>query len=277
MHTIKLSILALSILVLSACSTTTKTTPPITTKTTPKVVVDGKPDSIPVDIASIPDAVPVEEVRTRAGNPKTYKVLGKRYTLLADSKNYVQKGIASWYGTKFHGRKTANGEIYNMYKMTAAHKTLPIPSYARVTHLKNKRSVVVRINDRGPFHGNRIIDLSYAAAIKLGITKQGTGLVEVRTLEPGKNLSQNSINKDNQAAKGLYLQVGSFSQQTNAIALQKRIQAHNIVDHRILSSSEQGNPVHKVQIGPIKSTREFDNLTSVLAKLGIDNSHLVKN
>ena len=128
--------------------------------------------------------IPKVEPRSKYGNPKSYVVFGKRYYTLPSSKGYVEQGIASWYGTKFHGRRTSSGETYDMYAMTAAHKTLPLPTYARVTNKKNGRSIIVRINDRGPFHDNRIIDLSYAAATKLGIVTLGTGLVEVRAIDP---------------------------------------------------------------------------------------------
>ncbi len=130
---------------------------------------DSAPAHVPINISSISDAVPKYEKRTRAGNPPEYKVFGKQYKVLAKSKGYQKRGVASWYGVKFHGRKTSNGEVYDMYGMTAAHKTLPIPSYVRVTNLKNKKTIVVRVNDRGPFHENRVIDLSYTAAVKLGI------------------------------------------------------------------------------------------------------------
>ncbi|MGH1485134.1 MAG: septal ring lytic transglycosylase RlpA family protein [Cellvibrionaceae bacterium] len=159
------------ILCLSACSTITRE---------PQ---DGGP-ARPIDVSHIKDATPSLVTRTRAGNAKTYTVLGKTYTILSDSHGYKERGLASWYGTKFHGRRTANGEVYDMFAMTAAHKTLPIPSYVRVTHVGNGKSVVVKINDRGPFHGKRIIDLSYAAARKLGIDATGTGLVDVVDVTP---------------------------------------------------------------------------------------------
>lgn len=145
---------------------------------------DGGP-ARPVDVSRIPDAVPRVEPRTKAGNKSPYTVLGKTYHVLPDSRGFTQHGSASWYGTKFHGRRTSNGEIYNMYGMTAAHKTLPIPSYVRVTNRNNGRSVVVRVNDRGPFHGDRIIDLTYSAASKLGFADQGTAPVEIVALAPG--------------------------------------------------------------------------------------------
>jgi len=121
----------------------------------------------PRDVSAVKNAVPVAVKRTIAGNKSPYTVLGKTYTLLAESRGYKEQGLASWYGQKFHGRNTSNGEVYDMYAMTAAHKTLPIPSYVKVTNLDNGRSIVVKVNDRGPFHEGRIIDLSYAGAVKL--------------------------------------------------------------------------------------------------------------
>ena len=144
---------------------------------------DGGP-SYSGDFSSLPNPVPHYEPPSPYGNPDSYVVDGKRYHVLASSKGYVARGIASWYGTKFHGQRTSNGETYDMYAMTAAHRTLPLPTYARVTNLRNGRSVIVRINDRGPFHSNRIIDLSYAAASKLGIVEEGTGLVQVEAIDP---------------------------------------------------------------------------------------------
>ncbi|QIL19252.1 septal ring lytic transglycosylase RlpA family protein [Thermomonas sp. HDW16] len=147
----------------------------------------GEADTVPDDIPDV-DAIPEPEVRNeplaRTGN-KSYSVLGKRYTVLDTAANYLEEGGASYYGKKFHGRRTSSGEVYDMYAFTAAHKTLPLPSYARVTNLDNGKSVVVKINDRGPFHSSRIIDLSYAAAVKLGYREKGTARVEVRALHPG--------------------------------------------------------------------------------------------
>lgn len=142
----------------------------------------------PRDLAAIPDAVPRTEPRSRYGNPSSYVVFGRRYYLLASSEGHVERGTASWYGPGFHAARTSSGEPYDMYAMTAAHKTLPLPAYARVTNLRNGRSVVVRINDRGPFVGDRIIDLSYTAAWKLDMLRTGTAPVEVRVLSPGADL-----------------------------------------------------------------------------------------
>jgi rare lipoprotein A len=133
---------------------------------------------------SVPDAVPRVEARSRYGNPPFYQVFGKRYYVLSSNVGYVERGVASWYGPGFHKIRTSNGESYDMYAMTAAHKTLPLPAYVRVTNLQNGRSVVVRVNDRGPFVGNRIIDLSYTAAAKLDMVRNGTAFVEVRSIDP---------------------------------------------------------------------------------------------
>jgi rare lipoprotein A len=148
---------------------------------------DGYPDlaSVPKDVHALPDAVPVAEPRSRYGNPKTYEVMGERYFVLGSAEGYKEDGRASWYGTKFHGRRTSSGEPYDMYQMTAAHKTLPLPTYVRVTRKSNGRSVVVRVNDRGPFHTGRIIDLSYAAAARLDLLKEGSAEVVVEALAPG--------------------------------------------------------------------------------------------
>ena len=147
-------------------------------------VPDTTPDYIP-DVDAIPEPEVTAEPRSAVGNRPSYKVLGKTYKVLDNPKGYSERGTASYYGQKFHGRRTSNLEVYDMYAFTAAHKTLPLPSFARVTNLDNGRSVVVRVNDRGPFHDGRLIDLSYAAAVKLGITQRGTGRVEVRALTPG--------------------------------------------------------------------------------------------
>ncbi|MEZ5500299.1 MAG: septal ring lytic transglycosylase RlpA family protein [Steroidobacteraceae bacterium] len=139
----------------------------------------------PPDVAAIPDAVPKSEPRSKFGNPASYEVFGRRYYVLDTAAGHVERGIASWYGPGFHAQRTSSGEPYDMYGMTAAHKTLPIPCYARITNLENNRSVVVRINDRGPFVGDRIVDLSYTAAAKLDMLRRGTALVELRVLQAG--------------------------------------------------------------------------------------------
>ena len=154
-------------------------------------LIDG--DEIPPEIARIPDAVPKYEPLSKSGNPDSYVIRGQRFYVKRTRSGHVERGLASWYGQPFHGRKTSSGEIYNMHGMTAAHKTLPLPTYARVTNVENGRSIVVKINDRGPFHGSRIVDLSYTAAVKLGVFRKGTAMVEVRAIDPGGPGSRSSL------------------------------------------------------------------------------------
>ena len=165
-------------------------------------VRDSTPDYIP-NVACIPEPEVTAEDRSAIGNKTPYVVLGKSYKVLDDTRNYVERGTASYYGAKFHGRLTSNREVYDMYQFTAAHKTLPLPSFARVTNLDNGESVIVRVNDRGPFHDGRVVDLSYAAAVRLGITQRGTGNVEVRALQPGESnlMAQKPSRRERRAAE----------------------------------------------------------------------------
>ena len=186
------ALLALAALVLSACSTTTPTKTPAASATVeaPKrgggyYKDDGPGDNPPANLDAIPDATPRLEALNRFAN-RPYAVFGRDYVPATSLRPYKERGIASWYGKKFHNAKTATGETYDMYAMTAAHPTLPLPSYARVTNVANGRSVVVRVNDRGPFHPGRIIDLSYAAAYRLGIAQKGSGEVEVESILPAE-------------------------------------------------------------------------------------------
>ncbi len=240
----------------------------------PVSIKDSAPSKIPVDILSIPDAVPRFEPHSKHANPDSYTVWGKRYKVMRSGQGYRERGISSWYGTKFHGKKTANGETYDMFAMTAAHKTLPLPSFVRVTNLKNGRSVVVRVNDRGPFHDNRIIDLSYAAAIKLGIHKTGTGFVEVQTVEPEEVVSTKP--RQPKSKEKIFLQVGAFRQKTNALALKNKLSILQNIGYRIQQTKTIDNQrFYKLQLGPLSSVNEADQLMQRLAKFGISNSHFV--
>ena len=233
--------------------------------------------SRPPDLSRVPDAVPKKEPRSRYGNPPFYEVFGKRYFTLSSSLNYVEKGIASWYGTKFHGRRTSSGEPYDMYGMTAAHKTLPLPTYARVSNLRNGRSVVLRINDRGPFHENRIIDLSYAAATRLGIIREGTGLVKVEAIDT----STSPAAPDTVAASPLpddpsmFLQVGAFSRPENAERLRTRLQEEKLSPVNIVEGESDNGHWYRVRIGQKPSVDENDRISASLAHLGIGESHVV--
>lgn len=246
-------------------------------------------DSAPsaqVDISTIPNAVPQAEPYSKYGNPESYVVFGKTYTPLKSSKGHVERGIASWYGTKFHGRRTSSGEPYNLYDMTAAHKTLPLPTYAQVTNLDNGRSIIVKINDRGPFHDDRIIDLSYVAAMKLDIVRSGTGRVEVRAIDPNAPPTRPTQTATSAApapavaasapgaSQNLFLQVGAFSSFSNAESLRNRLS--NIASSPIvISKSDQPQPVYRVRIGPLSNDQEAQQLTQRLAAIGITQASVV--
>lgn len=247
------------------------------TSSPPNSRYSDKHDSGPthaVDVSHIPDAVPKHEARTRAGNKNPYTVRGKTYYLIEDERNYKARGMASWYGNKFHGHKTSNGEVYDMYGMTAAHKTLPIPSYVRVTHLDNNRSVVVRVNDRGPFHEGRIIDLSYAAAKKLGITQQGTGRVEVEIIVPGGTPPPPSRSATSTPG-GLFLQVGAFTSYSSAKGLLDRVK-NAIKTPVFISEITAAKPVYRVRIGPIERERNIASIRRQLVSINIHESVMIR-
>jgi len=239
---------------------------------------DGPPAGA-IDVSAIPDAVPRVEGRSRYGNPASYKVNGKRYYTLKSSRDYRERGVASWYGSKFHGRLTSSREPYDMYAMTAAHCTLPLPTYARVTNLRNSRSVVVRINDRGPFHANRVIDLSYAAATKLGIVGGGTGLVEVTAIDPTAPETRPPPKKREptpRPAPRLYLQIGAFGSRFNAEQLQARITPTVSETVHIHKLERNPHPLYRVRIGPLDSVQLADNLSGELKRrLGLAEMHVV--
>jgi len=222
---------------------------------------------VPVDISSIQDAVPIDEPIANASN-NPYRQFGKTYVVLPSNKGYRETGTASWYGSKFHGRKTSNGDTYDMYAMTAAHKTLPIPSYVRVTHLDNKRSVIVRVNDRGPFHDSRIIDLSYVAALKLGFAKQGTANVSVEAVLPNNP----STAADTQAAHGDYLQVGAFDNRQSATTLATTI-GNSLGLPTVIRQKDHS---YKVLLGPIADDRELLLLKQTLKQKANISAFTVK-
>ncbi|MGR2737601.1 septal ring lytic transglycosylase RlpA family protein [Billgrantia sp. Q4P2] len=174
---------------------------------------DAYPEN-PPDVSQIPDAVPRVESPSRGGNRPVYEVWGKTYQVLPDARGYARQGTASWYGEKFHGYATSNGEIYDMYKMSAAHRSLPLPTYARVTSLDNGRSVIVRVNDRGPFHNDREIDLSYAAAARLDILDRGTGRVKVEAIDPVVWLAENGGNGTNRTTSAAVQPAAGSSSRT---------------------------------------------------------------
>tara|TARA_R110001592_G_scaffold321037_1_gene599304 strand:+ start:50736 stop:51647 length:912 start_codon:yes stop_codon:yes gene_type:complete len=248
---------------------------------------DGPPPK-DIDVSNLPDAVPKAEPIRKAGNTSPYTVLGKTYRVLPSSVGYRERGIASWYGNKFHGRKTSNGETYSMYNMTAAHKSLPIPSYVKVTNLDNGRAVIVRVNDRGPFHGERIIDLSYAAAKKLDYSGKGTANVEVVAINP-QDYQTNSVEQphlqerpsdtkqvrateepnsmaEHELPSHAFLQVGAFSSEAAATSLSTRVQGLSSYPVVIRRLSEP-KPLFKVLVGPVSNSLKLLDLRNLLSQV----------
>ena len=246
---------------------------------------DSVPDGPPPDISKLIEPVPKVEPRALYGNKSPYSVLGQTYTVLPNANGYVERGIASFYGNKFHGYKTSSLEEYDMYQFSAAHKTLPLPSYARVTNLENGKSVVVRINDRGPFHDNRLIDLSYAAAVKIGVYPKGTGLVEVRAITPGEPLqdlppppsppppiasaSSSGGNAAVAPRPGIYLQVGAFSDNANAERVARQLRSANFAPVQVVDAQINGRSVRRVRVGPIADVDSADEVTAKIQDMGL--------
>lgn len=246
-----------------------------------------------LDPATIPDVIPEPVLRTGAGNRSPYTVLGRTYTVLPTEQGYSARGVASWYGEKFHGHKTSNGEIFDMYKVSAAHTRLPIPSFLKVTNLENNRSIVVRVNDRGPFHGDRIIDLSYAAAVKLGYADSGTARVQLEAItgealstrtdfEPAgspavERMAAALARTETVApADGLYLQVGAFSGLPAAEDLSRRVRTFTTRPVFIRSVRAGSRKVlHRVRIGPITGPEEAQQLSLLLVAADLGSPYTV--
>jgi rare lipoprotein A len=269
---VRLLIVLGAALLIGACSSAPRRKAPAQPIEVPPPPASTGVPAVPPNIASIPDAVPRYEIKSRRGNPPFYEVQGKRYFVLAKADGYVERGVASWYGPTFHGVNTSMGEPYDMYAMTAAHKTLPLPAYARVTNLKNGRSVVVRINDRGPFVANRIIDLSYTAAAKLDMLREGTTLVEVRALTPA---APDTLTRTAELPPpDLYMQAGAFADQDNAEKLLAKLRAAGLPGAAVVSPITTQSHLYRVRIGPITSVAQFDELSARLNALGIANARL---
>lgn len=227
---------------------------------------DGPGDNPPPNLDAIPDAQPKPEPLHKFAN-NAYSVLGQSYVPDTSGKAYSARGLASWYGRKFHGQRTSCGEVYDMYAMTAAHPTLPLPSYARVTNIANGKSVVVRVNDRGPFHSKRIIDLSYAAAHKLGIVRAGSAMVQVDSINPaqrsdpppvlvaGEETGTMPVPAGEGANDNYWLQLGAFKIQSNAEQLLEKLKMRlgNLAENMQVLSL-QG--LYRLRLGPFNSRAE---------------------
>ena len=242
---------------------------------------DGPP-AAPRDVSNVKNAVPQAEPRSQYGNPDSYEVFGQRYHVMDSSRGYLQRGIASWYGKKFHGRRTSSGESYDMYAMTAAHKSLPLPTYVQVTNLENDRSVIVKVNDRGPFHDNRIIDMSYAAAHKLGMVGKGTALVEVRTIQPGETqpaqprfAARNSTRTTAMNDDQFFIQVGAFSSLDNAERLRTRLGKIEQKPAHIYQTVIDNETLYRVRIGPLNDVELADRIVADLPEHGVHEHQIV--
>ncbi len=201
----------------------------------------------------VQDAVPRADPILAAGNRSPYTVNGVTYEIMDDFRNYRERGIASWYGSKFHGHETSNGEIFDLYAASAAHKTLPLPTYARVTNLENGRSIVVRVNDRGPFHPDRLIDLSYAAAVKLGYMERGTAEVEVEVL----NIAGVDDRRGAPGTHYRFLQLGAYSAEDGARRMQGELQAFLQAPVAVTPVEAGGRTLYRVRVGPVSSSEEM--------------------
>ena len=264
-HIVFLGLSLIGLLFLNACSTYHKK--------------DGPPNYY-VDASKVPDAVPKSEPLSRIGNKPVYYVFGKKYHVMPSSRNYNEVGVASWYGTMFHEHHTSNGERYNMLAMTAAHKSLPLPTYVEVTNLRNNRKVIVKVNDRGPFEANRIIDLSYVAAKKLGMLGHGTATVRVKAIDPVQYANRGFTNPlsflfahnsapHHQIIKAdnadIYLQVGAFKSRVYAERLQKKLRP-------MLSSPiyvSEAKQLYHVKVGPLKDVAAANQITRRLRVYGL--------
>jgi len=296
MHKIKLrhirNIFLIGILLLlNACSTVKK---------------DGPPP-YNVDVSKIPNAVPKVEAHSKYGNLATYRVMGKKYHVMQSSKNYEEQGVASWYGTKFHAQRTSSGERYNMLAMTAAHKTLPLPTYVQVTNLRNGKKIIVKVNDRGPFEANRLIDLSYVAAKKLGMLGHGTTYVDVKAIDPTKYdkntfdqpahihdfyLTRNTVevpaaphpanntlhyaNATHHYQKSaVYLQVGAFK--NKALAEHMKVRVGKMTSSPIkITQLAHHKKLYRVQIGPIKDMATAKHITKRLKAVGLNTKQTLE-
>ncbi len=230
---------------------------------------DGAPKGA-VDISLIPDAVP--EIHSGRFKYTPYTFNGIRYTPMASANGYAREGSASWYGTKFHGRQTANGEVYDMYKMTAAHKTLPLPSYVRVTNLENGRSVVLRVNDRGPFHDNRLIDVSYVAAKKLGFADNGTADVKIEGIDPAAFVASKSHKESDPS---VFLQLAAFKNYHSAQQLRRTVAKKLMLGDSVHVIKDDTQGYHRVRIGPMESPQQMEELLEQLAEANFDTPFIV--
>ena len=257
---------------LAACSTPPSQSPPVTQNNAAVSVSERyhvEQDSAPLRPISqdeVFDAIPQADPILRFGNVSPYVIDGVTYYVLEDYRDYREQGTASWYGAKFSGHKTSNGELYDLYQPSAAHKTLPIPSYARVTNLDNGKSIVVRVNDRGPFHSDRIIDLSYAAAVKLGYMEQGTAQVEVEVME----VVGVEDRRDPLYGNYRYLQLGAFGREASAQTLVEALTPLLTAEVFVSAVESDGTLLYRVRVGPVDDKSHLLAVQQQLQDSGYD-------
>lgn len=235
------------------------------------------------DASSIPPVVPKWEPLSRGGNKSPYTVRGKTYTVLPSAKGYDELGIASWYGLKFHGELTSNGEVYNMYALSAAHKSLPLPSYVSVTNQDNGRSIIVRVNDRGPFHSDRIIDLSYAAAKQLGFQKKGTANVHLQaiTVPPSVESGGESSGLSEPDKLAKFVQIAAFGSEASAQSIKEQLSGQ-WTDHEskgvnlfVAKSPDRNPPIYRLRAGPFLSDTDANRALEWLLSTGMDGAMII--
>lgn len=265
-------------------------------------MADDSPALEPIDLSAVQPVIPKPVERTRAGNMSPYEVNGVTYTVMPTEAGYEETGMASWYGRKFHGHLTSNGEVYDMFSLSAAHKSLPIPSFLEVTNLENGKRVIVRVNDRGPFHEDRIVDLSYAAAASLDYADKGTALVNIRAIVPGpgtpteqpvllaegtttdagEDKIQQQVLKERQLieqdAGQEFLQVGAFSNLDSARSLLAQVSAFTTIPVFIRSDEDRnsGGLLHRVRLGPVNETIDLQGLIRSLTDAGFGTPFRVR-
>ncbi len=250
---------------------------------------DGAPEQFLTDaqIAQLSDAVPVDEPLSRYGNTSPYTVLGETYKVMSSAKGFRQNGLASWYGRKFHGQRTSSGEQYDMFKMTAAHRNLPIPCYVRVTNRDNGKSVILKVNDRGPFHSDRVMDVSWAAAAKLGMLDRGTANVSIETINPDASerpvvasaqpapVSAPSATPEADTNQRFFVQAGAFGSAENAAALQNRLLTLAAAPVAI-QRSDDPTSLHRVQVGPFSDEASAEKARDIIREASVGNPIIVK-
>ena len=276
---LRISIVSPILVAMMACSSAPEQSPESPNAGRYSISQDRAPTRI-VDLASIPEIIPEPLNRTGAGNRSPYTVLGKSYEVMPTEEGYNERGVASWYGEKFHGHKTSNGEVFDMFLASAAHKSLPIPSFLRVTNLDNNRNIVVRVNDRGPFHGDRVIDLSYAAALKLGYADRGTARVQLESIVATGTSGDRAVRASNSvwnetlrvsSTGSKYVQVGAFSDLSAAQEVTSRVEEITSLPVFIRTVNTSNNKIlHRVRVGPISDSGQIQRVREsvVAANLG---------